>query len=108
MQWGWKAAEQSMTRTQRLIVTTAVAFALPFGAALAQTPSPSAAAPVGPVFNPSRTLPSSPDDVPSPMQEQATAPAPNMAPMSSDCGSPRVATMKDEFGRKYNCRGDRI
>ena len=35
-----------MTRTQRLIVTTAVAFALPFGAALAQTPSPSAAAPV--------------------------------------------------------------
>jgi hypothetical protein len=42
------------------------------------------------------------------MQEQATAPAPNMAPMSNECGSPRVATMKDEFGRKYNCRGDRV
>jgi hypothetical protein len=34
--------------------------------------------------------------------------APNMAPVSDECGSPSVATMKDEFGHKYNCRGDRV
>lgn len=49
-----------------------------------------------------------PDYVPSPMQEQAMAPAPNAAPMTSECGSPQVATMTDEYGRKYNCRGDRV
>jgi hypothetical protein len=31
-----------------------------------------------------------------------------MAPMSAECGSPRVATMRDEYGHRYNCRGDRV
>jgi hypothetical protein len=124
-----------MTRIQTLIVTTVVAFALPLGAALAQTASPSTkcgpvafstdkmtytsapcagesaatAAPSGPAVSQARApAPTTSSDVRSPMQEQATAPAPNMAPMSDECGSPNVATMKDEFGRKYNCRGDRV
>jgi hypothetical protein len=105
---GWKTAEQNMTRIQALFVTAAMAFALPLGAAVAQTPSTSTAAPLGSVSNPARTLPGAPDNVPSPMQEQAMAPAPNMAPMNDGCGSPRVVTMKDEFGHKYNCRGDRV
>jgi len=93
-----------MLRIQRLMVTAAVAFILPLGTALAQMPSPSTA-PSGPVVNPAKTLPSSPDEVPSPMQEQAMVP--NMAPISTVCG-PHSATMKDEFGRTYNCRGDRV
>lgn len=97
-----------MTRIQMLIVTTAVALAVPFGAAIAQTPGTSTAAPPGPISNPARTLPAYPDNVPSPMQEQAMAPASTVAPTAETCGSPRVVTMKDEFGHKYNCRGDRI
>jgi len=128
-----------MTRIQTLIVTTAVAFALPFGAALAQTASPSTkcgpvafstdkmaytsapcaagdtaatAAPSGPAASQARaqpaSQPASSSGIRSPMQEQAMAPAPNMAPMSDECGSANAATMKDEYGRKYNCRGDRI
>ena len=123
-----------MTRIQTLIVTTAVAFALPFGAALAQTASPSTkcgpvafstdkmaytsapcagdsaatAAPLGPAASQARIQPTSSSDVRSPMQEHAMAPAPNMAPMNDECGSPNAVAMKDEFGRKYNCRGDRV
>jgi hypothetical protein len=134
MSRGRKAAEQSMTRIQTLIVTTAIAFALPLGAALAQTASTSTkcgpvsfsaekmaytsapcagdsaaiAAPSGPAASQARTLPASSSNARSPMQEQAMAPARTMAPMSDECGSPSVATMKDEFGRKYNCRGDRV
>jgi hypothetical protein len=91
---------------QTLFVTTAVAFAFPLGAVFAQTSSPLAGAPSAPVFNPARTLPSSPDDVPSPMQEQAMAP--DIAPSTDKCGSQNTVTMRDEFGRKYNCRGDRV
>jgi hypothetical protein len=50
-------------------------------------------------------MPSAPDAVPSPMQEQALVP--NMAPVSNLCG-PHSVTMKDEFGHTYNCRGDRV
>jgi hypothetical protein len=46
---------------------------------------------------------------PMPMQAQAVA-APGPAPMmvSDQCGPSNVATIKDEYGRRYNCRGDRI
>jgi hypothetical protein len=94
-----------MTRLPTVFVAAAVALATPLGVALAQTAYPSTAAPV---YNPARTLPANPDNVPSPMQEQAMAPAPGIAPLNDTCGSPRVATMKDEYGRSYNCRGDRI
>jgi len=97
-----------MTRLRTLLFATAVIVTLPLGAALAQTPGTWTVVPPGPVSNPARTLPAYPDDVPSPMQEQARAPAPSMAPMAETCGSPRVVTMKDEFGHKYNCRGDRV
>jgi hypothetical protein len=96
-----------MTRTRTLIVSTAVALTLPFGAAVAQTVNPSPAAPSSREIGRTQSMP---DYVPSPMQEQAMAPAPapNMAPMTNECGSPRIATMTDEYGRKYNCRGDRV
>jgi hypothetical protein len=34
--------------------------------------------------------------------------SPNMAPMGDQCGPMNAASIKDEYGRKYNCRGDRI
>jgi|tagenome__1003787_1003787.scaffolds.fasta_scaffold19692037_1 hypothetical protein len=34
--------------------------------------------------------------------------SPNMAPMGDQCGPTNAAAIKDEYGRKYNCRGDRI
>ena len=34
--------------------------------------------------------------------------SPNMAPMGDQCGPSNAAAIKDEYGRKYNCRGDRI
>jgi len=101
----YKAVERSMTGLRTLTVAAAVAFTLSSGAALAQMPN-SPAAPSGVIVNPARTLPSSPDDVPSPMQEQAMVP--NMAPISTVCGPQSSAKMKDEFGRIYNCRGDRV
>ena len=91
-----------MTRIQTLIATTAVAWALPLGTAFAQTPSPSTAAPSRPAIG----QPTSSDNIPSPMQEQAMAP--NMAPITTVCGPHNSVTMKDEYGRKYNCRGDRV
>ena len=33
---------------------------------------------------------------------------PNMAPMGDQCGPSNAAAINDEYGRKYNCRGDRI
>lgn len=87
-----------MRRIQILMITMAVAVALPSGAAFAQSPTGMAVAP--------SSLPE--PDVPSPMQEQAAVPAANRMPALDSCGSPRVVTMKDEFGRTYNCRGDRI
>jgi hypothetical protein len=44
-----------------------------------------------------------------PMQAQAIAAGPANAQMMSDqCGPANVATIRDEYGRRYNCRGDRI
>ena len=88
-----------MMRTQTLTVTTVVAFGLSLGTALAQTPP---TAPSRPAIN----QPTSPNDVPSPMQEQAMAP--NMAPITTVCGPRNAVAMTDEYGRKYNCRGDRV
>ncbi len=96
-----------MTRAQTLIATTIFALALPLGVALAQTSSPSTA-PVGPILSPSSNLPAAPDNVPSPMQEQAMAPSSHTAQESNRCGPSNAGTMMDEFGRKYNCRGDRL
>ena len=52
---------------------------------------------------------------PMPMQQaQAVSMGPNpsmganMAPMADQCGPSSAATIRDEYGRKYNCRGDRI
>jgi hypothetical protein len=46
---------------------------------------------------------------PMPMQAQAVATGPGYAPMMSDqCGSLSSVAITDEYGRKYNCRGDRI
>jgi hypothetical protein len=50
-------------------------------------------------------------------RQQAQAVMSNAAPMNasmgasmmdSSCGPSNVASIKDEYGRKYNCRGDRI
>jgi hypothetical protein len=80
-----------MIRTRTLLVTAAITAAMPFAAAMA--------GPMGP--EPMQ---------PSPMQGQEMAAAPSMAPMPSTNGQcmPGKATMKDEYGRKYDCRGDRV
>lgn len=90
-----------MTRARTLIAATVVAFVLPSGPAFAQMPSAATTAPSRPALGQS----TSPDDIPSPMQGQAMAP--NMPPITTVCG-PRSVTMKDEYGRTYNCRGDRV
>jgi hypothetical protein len=44
-----------------------------------------------------------------PMQAQAVASGPAPGPMMGDqCGSLSSVAITDEYGRKYNCRGDRI
>jgi hypothetical protein len=43
---------------------------------------------------------------PMPMQAQAVSTGPSFADQS--CSDLRAATIKDEYGRRYNCRGDRI
>ncbi len=91
-----------MTRTQTLIATTVVAFFLPLGTAFAQMTNAPAATPSRPAIG----QPASPDDVRSPMQEQAMAP--NTAPITTVCGPHNSVTTADEYGRKYNCRGDRV
>jgi hypothetical protein len=91
-----------MTLTRTLIATTVIAFSLALSAAVAQTPGASTVAPSRPVI----TQPTSPDDVRSPMQEEAMVP--NMAPVTTVCGPHNAVTMKDEYGRMYNCRGDRV
>lgn len=41
-----------------------------------------------------------------PMPTQAVSAGPSMS--GSSCGSPRTVAITDEYGHKYNCRGDRI
>lgn len=133
-----------MTRTQTLLVTTAMALALPLASAMAQT----ATTKCGPVaFSTDKMAYSSapcaggetagvvgtsgptafgannsssmtkaemkqgtppPGYVYAPMQAQVVQPGPAMASAADQCGAPNVATMRDEYGRRYNCRGDRI
>lgn len=91
-----------MTRTRILIAGTIVVSALSASAAFGQMPGGSAAAP----SRPTTSQPATPDDTRSPMQEQALVP--NMAPITTVCGPDNSVTMSDEFGRRYNCRGDRV
>lgn len=81
-----------MIRTRTLLVTTVLAVATPFAVAMA--------GPMGP--EPMQ---------PSPMQDHQIAEAP-AAPSSmrsaTDSCTPGFASMKDEYGRKYDCRGDRV
>ena len=136
-----------MTRTQTLLVTTALAITVPL-AAMAQTGSPTKCGPVafstekmaytsapcagseaagtvgtsGPtVFgannSSSMTKAEQKQGVQpyyyEPMQAQAVMAGPayaGPAPMGIDqsCGSASAVSIRDEYGRKYNCRGDRI
>jgi hypothetical protein len=48
-----------------------------------------------------------------PMQSQAVMAGPNYASpasmgMDQSCGSANAVSIRDEYGRRYNCRGDRI
>ena len=44
-----------------------------------------------------------------PMQSQAVAAGPSYASMGDQsCGASNAVAIKDEYGHKYNCRGDRI
>ena len=136
-----------MTRTQTLLVTTAMALALPL-ASMAQTAtSTTKCGPVafstermayvsapcaggetsgavgtsGPtVFgaNNSSSMTKAemkqgaapPGYVYAPMQAQAMPmqAGANMASAADQCGSLNTVAVKDEYGRRYNCRGDRI
>ena len=133
-----------MTRTQTLLVTTAIALAIPL-AALGQTASSTtkcgpvafstdkmaySSAPcaggqtsgtvgtsgptvVGANHSSSMTKAEMKQGAPAgyayaPMQAQAVATGPGYASMNDQCGPSNVASITDEYGRKYNCRGDRI
>jgi hypothetical protein len=43
-----------------------------------------------------------------PMQSQAVMAGPGYAAMNDQCGPSNAPSITDEYGRKYNCRGDRI
>ena len=51
-----------------------------------------------------------PGYAPMPMQSQAVAASPNDASMMNNqsCGASNAVAITDEYGRKYNCRGDRM
>lgn len=144
-----------MMRTRTLLITTAIALAVPLGSASAQSVSTSgtkcgpvswstdkmtySAAPCsaeavgtsGPTANQATAAGSQSSSMtkaqmkqgmqpdyryqPMPMQRtQAVSMGPgpsmgaNMAPMGDQCGPSNAAAITDEYGRKYNCRGDRI
>ena len=136
-----------MTRTQTLLLTTAIAFTVPLAAIAQTTTTGMKCGPVafsaekmaytsGPcvggqasasVGTSGPTAFGSPNSTtmtkaeqkagaggyvmaPMPMQAQAISagPAPGAQMMSDQCGPGNVATIKDEYGRRYNCRGDRI
>jgi hypothetical protein len=140
-----------MTRTQTVLVTTAMILALPLATATAQTSSSGikcgpvafsaekmayTSAPctgvevssAGSVGATSPTAAGSPNSSSmtkaemkgapmgyapagyayAPMQQQAVMAGPSMAAANDQCGPGNVATIRDEYGRRYNCRGDRI
>ena len=43
-----------------------------------------------------------------PMQSQAVVGGPSYAMGDNSCGPSNAVAIKDEYGHKYNCRGDRI
>jgi hypothetical protein len=132
-----------MTRTQTILLTTALALTVPL-AAIAQTASSSmkcgpvafsardmsyssgpctgatagAVGPSGPTVtgaNNSTTMTKAEMKqggaygyAPMPMQAQAVSAGANMGYADQSCSDLRAATIKDEYGRRYNCRGDRI
>lgn len=50
-----------------------------------------------------------PGYAPMPMQSQAVTAGPSYASMGDQsCGASNAVAIKDEYGHKYNCRGDRI
>jgi hypothetical protein len=142
-----------MMRTRTLLITTAIALAVPLAAANAQSVVGTKCGPVsfssekmaytggpclggtdtsGPTANQAvpagsqsssmtkaemkqGVQPASRYPAPMPAQQaQAVSMGPNgsmsdyMAPMSSQCGPMNAAAITDEYGRKYNCRGDRL
>jgi hypothetical protein len=133
-----------MTRTQTLLLTTAIAFTVPLAAFAQSTPmkcgpvafsadkmaytsGPCTGAPQQPVASvgtagptaygsPNATTMTKAEMIQgtpaygyAPMQAQAVAAGPSSGPMMSDqCGSLNSVAITDEYGRKYNCRGDRI
>jgi hypothetical protein len=124
-----------MTRVQAVLVTsTAFALAVPFAAATAQTSTcgpetwsnekmayvtaPCTAGEVG-TAGPRAGTTSSSSMTKAQMKQgtyyapeartQAVSAGPAYAPMADQpCGPPNVTAITDEYGHKYNCRGDRI
>jgi hypothetical protein len=121
-----------MTRTQTLILVTALAGAIPFASSMAQnankcgpeTWSTAQMAYVSVPCNAGDATAVGPNSAsssmtkaemkqgayyqqPMPMQAQAVS---SGGPMMADqsCGAPNSVAITDEYGRKYNCRGDRI
>ena len=127
-----------MTRTQTLLVTTAMALALPLASAMAQsdsscgpetwstekmtyTKAPCTAAEAvgtsGPTASGSgnsttmtkQEMKQGGYGYAEPMQNQAALGGSPYASMGNgDCGLPNAPAITDEYGRKYTCRGDRI
>lgn len=128
-----------MTRTQIVVVATAMALAVPLGSAMAQTRAcgvetwstdkmayvnvpctageTSAGGTVGaaaPSVQGSNSTTITKQEMkqgtyyPAPMQTQAVTAGPSYASMGDSCGPSRTVALTDEYGHKYNCRGDRI
>jgi hypothetical protein len=112
-----------MTRIQTLLVTTALAAVLPLASAMAQnggandtkcgpeTWSTDKMMYVGVPCVGGGEAVQQPATVgaAAPMQpQQAAAPGPAYSMGNQSCGAPNSVAITDEFGRKYNCRGDRI
>jgi hypothetical protein len=119
-----------MTRIQTLLVTTALAAVLPFASAMAQTGGASGTKCGPETWSTDKMMYV---DVPcvgaeaaqqpatvgaaAPMRQggmyaqpqQASASGPAYSSMGNQsCGAPNSVAITDEFGHKYNCRGDRI
>ena len=125
-----------MTRTRILLVTTAMALALPLASVTAQTKCGPVAFSAekmaytsvpctggetvgtsGPTAGASNSTSMTKAEMKqgapigygyAPMQAQAIQSGPNMASAADQCSSLKAVALKDEYGRKYNCRGDRI